>query len=62
MSSLIHQILLKKLNETREDLLTIDIWWYRQMRSYTGVTVQFKLKAAQCSAGLQTIVTRTSKK
>jgi len=37
----IHQILLKKLNESSEVLLTIDVWPNRQMRSYIGVTVYF---------------------
>ena len=41
LSSVIHQILLKKLNETSEVLLTIDIWSNRQIHSYIGVTVHF---------------------
>jgi len=59
MSSVIHQILLKTLNETSEVLLAIDVLCNRQMSSYIGVTFHFKLKAAQCYAGLQTIVTRS---
>jgi len=39
MSTVIHQILVKKLNETSEVLLTIDFWSNRQMRSYIGSTV-----------------------
>jgi len=41
MSSVIHQILLKILNETSEVLLTIDFWSNRQMRSCIGVTFHF---------------------
>jgi len=36
----------KKLNETSEVLLTIDIWSNRQMRSYIGVTSHsFQIKS-----------------
>jgi len=43
MPSVIHLIQLKKkLNETIEVLLTIDVWWSnRQMRSYIGVVAHF---------------------
>jgi len=39
MSTVIHQMLVKKLNETSEVLLTIDYWSNRQMPTYMGITV-----------------------
>jgi len=45
MPTVIDQILLKKLNETSEVLLTIDIWSNRKVRSYIGVTAHsFQIK------------------
>jgi len=41
MSTVTHQILIKKLNGTCEVLLTIDYWSNRQMPSYVGTTVIF---------------------
>jgi len=41
MSTVIHQILVKKLSETSEVLLTIVVWSNSQMGSYIGVTVHF---------------------
>ena len=41
MSTAMHRILVKKLNETCEVQLTSDFWSNRQMRSYIGVTVHF---------------------
>jgi len=41
MSTMIHLVLVKKLNETYEVLLTIDFWSNRQMRSCIGITVHF---------------------
>jgi len=48
MSTVIHQILVKKLNETREVLLTIDFWFNRQMCSYIWITVQIKSCTMLC--------------
>jgi len=46
MSNVIQQILLEKLSETSEVLLTIDIWSNSQMRSYIGVTAHsFQIKS-----------------
>jgi len=60
MPSAIHQILLKKLNETSVVLLGIDVWSNRQMSSYIGVSIHlFQIKATQSYADLQTIVTCT---
>jgi len=58
MSSVIHQILPKTLNETSEVLLTIDVLVQStDAQLYCRhFSFHFKLKAAQCYAGLQTIV------
>jgi len=41
MSSVIHQILLKKLKEISEVLLTNDVWSNKQMSSEIGVCIHF---------------------
>jgi len=41
MSTVIHQIMIKKLDETCEVLLTIDYWSTKQMPSYIGIIVHF---------------------
>jgi len=41
MTTMIHQILVKKLNDTYEVSLSIDHWSNRQMPSYIGITVYF---------------------
>jgi len=41
MSTVIHQILKKKINETYKVLLTIDYWFNRQMPSSIDIIVHF---------------------